>query len=281
MPLTSIEKTRAPSLASLPKGAAHAPQAGGLGLRAGRVGQGRDAWGGTPEAGRLSRAGGRTGHGHGHGRSRRRRRGRGRRPPSRAFNGTGRARAAWSGCGRGCGRGAHGGEWPADHLAAVDDDHGATLQLPAYRGVLLEHAERREDLGDGEGRAWQHALLAVVLGQRADVVVQCVPVAVVEALDVLLERDHISQICVRGQRWSRGMRHQRWWRALARVRAGRLTVVDRPTEARIVHHDPVHRRVGVGLDHRRLQRMLLHAAQLVTDGNWTHRREGGISHTRT
>lgn len=166
MPVTSIEKTRAPSLASLPNGTAHAPQAGGLGLRAGRGGQG-----GPPGQGAGTLRGkGRRGHGQGRGGSR----GRGRRtrPPSRAFIGPGRARAVWSGCGL---RGAHGGEWPADHLAAVDDDHGATLELPAHRGVLLEHAERREDLGDGEGRARQHALLAVVLGECADIVVQSVP----------------------------------------------------------------------------------------------------------
>ena len=47
--------------------------------------------------------------------------------------------------------------------------------------------------------------------------------------------------------------------------AGRLTVVDRPAKARVVDHDTVHRRVGVGFDHRRFQRMLLHTAQLVAD----------------
>ncbi len=132
--------------------------------------------------------------------------------------------------------GEHRGERAADDLRAVEDDGDLAVELVADGPRAVVSAEVLHDLDHGERRARQHALLARVVVDRPDVVVQRVPVAVVEALDVLLEADHVAQV-----------------------------VVDRPAEDGVVDDDAVHARLLVRRDHRRLDVDARDAPQLERD----------------
>mmetsp|Transcript_13380 Transcript_13380/g.34082 ORF Transcript_13380/g.34082 Transcript_13380/m.34082 type:complete len:335 (+) Transcript_13380:131-1135(+) len=130
--------------------------------------------------------------------------------------------------------GKHGGEWPPNDLGAVDDGYNFAGQLLTGWERALVNASVLDNFDARERRARQDGLLARL--DEALVVVERVPVAVVHALNVLLDRDDVLDV-----------------------------VVHLPPENRVVDQDAVHRVVLVRRDHRLLEVEPRALAQLVRD----------------
>lgn len=121
---------------------------------------------------------------------------------------------------------------PPDNLAPVDDGDDLPVHVPAHGlGGVVAPGTVLEDLHDRQGRAREQALEGVGgMVQEPDVSVQVGPVHVTEALDVAPVADRVPEVVV------------------LRGAAEALLL----PEDGVVHDDPVHAGVVVGIPQRPL-----------------------------
>mmetsp|Transcript_13026 Transcript_13026/g.20475 ORF Transcript_13026/g.20475 Transcript_13026/m.20475 type:complete len:248 (-) Transcript_13026:78-821(-) len=134
----------------------------------------------------------------------------------------------------------HGCQWPSYNFAPIDNSDRLAIHTIAHGKLVIVHLEVFQDLDDGKRSAGKKRLLGslssgwsdnatlVLLRSHigvADVVVKVGSVGVAKSLDILFNRDGVTQVIVH----------------VATVEAWGVP------KARVVDHDSMHDRISIGL----------------------------------